>query len=101
MDTGALVIAGLFCKKLSIDECIRLSKDASSPRSLLQPFANLPSQCSSTRINSVFKKALGPDKTLFEYSGTKLALVVTSTKDSSTHIFSNYNGPIPRPSDCG
>ena len=102
---GAPTLVGLFCDRLSIDECIILSESTIRARSLLQV---LPSTCaatqySSTRINHSFKKAFGPDKTLFECSGrnTKVAIVATSTDDLSTYILSNYNGPTLRPVKCG
>ncbi len=100
---GALVTVRLFGKGLSLGDCITLSKDVAHACSLLHPLTNFPSQYSSTRINTVFKKALGAEETLFGCSGsnTKVAVVATSTKDSSTYIFSNYNGPGQRPRSCG
>jgi hypothetical protein len=48
----------------------------------------------SSTINSDLKRIMGKDKTLFECSGngTKVAVTATRSKDSSTCIFSNYNG---------
>ncbi|KAG9240689.1 hypothetical protein BJ878DRAFT_570819, partial [Calycina marina] len=34
-------------------------------------------------------------------SGTKAAVVATTTEDSSTCVFANYNGPNERPQKCG
>jgi hypothetical protein len=99
---GALLVAGAFSKGLSIDECIMITKDTARTRSLRRPFTNLPNHYSSTRINSIFKKSLGPGKTVFKSSGnTRVAFVASSTKDSSIHLFSNYNGPKPRPTVHG
>ena len=82
-----------------------LSESTVHARSLLQalPITSASAQYSSTRINHSFKKTFGPDKTLFDCSGrnTKVAVIATSTNDLSTHIFSNYNGPAPRPVECG
>jgi hypothetical protein len=40
---------------------------------------------------------------MFEVSagGTKLAVLATTTEDSSTCIFTNYNGPETRSPHCG
>jgi hypothetical protein len=65
-------------------------------REALSPTSN---QLSSSTINSNLKSIFGKDKTLFECSGngTKIAVTATRSKDSSTCIFSNYNGPEKRP----
>lgn len=99
LTAGAPIVAGLFCKGLSLEQSIKLSKNSAYARSLRQPFT--PRHYSSTRINSVFKKALGLDKTLFECSGSNTKSAIAVSKDLSTYIFSNYNGPTRRPSVCG
>jgi hypothetical protein len=99
---GALIAAGLFCRRLSVGECTRFSQDTAHARSLLQLVPDSPRRYSSTRVNAVFRRVLGPGQTLFGCSGSaKVGLVATSTKDSSTCLFTSYNGPAMRSSPCG
>jgi hypothetical protein len=66
-------------------------------RSLLYAISNIPRRYSSTRVNSGFKRVLGPKKTLFKTpSNTKVSLAAVSMNDSSIYLFSNHNGQTSR-----
>jgi hypothetical protein len=61
------------------------------------------SKYGSTGITKALVSAFGNDRSLFKSSagGTKVAVVATTTGDSSTCLFTNYNGPRTRSDDCG
>jgi hypothetical protein len=58
----------------------------------------MDSRYSSAGITEALKLAFGDESSLFGSStgGTKVAVVATTTEDSSTCIFTNYNGPEKR-----
>lgn len=111
---GGLIVLGLYCNRWSIDECIdqfqRLSRTAFRPRRLTSclPLRGFlvsvlaDSRYPSSGINTAVKEAFG-EKRLFDCSGngTKIAVTATRTKDSLTHILTNYNGCEQRSTDCG
>lgn len=57
----------------------------------------------SAGITKALKLAFGDNSSLFGSvtGGTKVVVVATTAEDSSTCIFTNYNGPEKRPQDCG
>jgi hypothetical protein len=61
------------------------------------------SRYSSAGITKALVSAFGEERRLFESlcGGAKVAVVATTTKDSSTCIFTNYNGPKKRGIECG
>jgi len=61
------------------------------------------SRYSSSGITRALTSAFGSTSSLFDLParGTKLAVVATKNKDSSTCIFTNYNGPGARSPNCG
>lgn len=61
------------------------------------------SRYSSTGITEALKSNFGDKTPLFgsPTGATKIAIVATTTEDSSTCIFTNYNGPEIRPQNCG
>lgn len=63
----------------------------------------LDSRYGSTGITKALITAFGNHSLMFDVSagGTKVAVVATTTEDSSTCIFTNYNGPSTRPQNCG
>lgn len=59
------------------------------------------SKYSSTGIDEVMKSDFGIESNLFGRScSTKVAVTGTTTDDSSTVLFTSYNGK-KRPEDCG
>ena len=61
------------------------------------------SRYSSSGITKALKSAFKEDSMLFNNNagGAKVAIVGTTTEDSSTCIFTNYNGPETRPDQAG
>ena len=60
------------------------------------------SRYGSTEINSALESAFPVDTPFFGSGcGTKVAVVATTTDESATCIFANYNGPKNRPFDSG
>jgi hypothetical protein len=61
------------------------------------------SRYSSTGIDSALRAAYPQDRPFFHSGGggCNVAVVATTTEDSSTCIFTNYNGPKERFNDCG
>ena len=120
---GALVVLGLCVNRWSVEECmgkfVELSRLAFEKRrcfglpltsnGMFRRFLEVilsfvtDSRYSSTGITSALKSAFGENRPFFESSaaGTKVAVVATTTQDSSTCIFTNYNGPGSRSSESG
>jgi len=75
------------------------------PRRLLEVFLSIAtdSRYSSAGITKALKSAFGNDTSLFKSGsgGAKVAVVATTTNDSSTCIFTNYNGQEERSVKCG
>ncbi|TVY92352.1 Calcium-independent phospholipase A2-gamma [Lachnellula willkommii] len=121
--SGALSVLGLFINRWSVDECIARFKELSSLAFRKKKFFDLPlipsnairgfletilaiatdSKYSSTGINTALQAAFGEAGPFFGSSsgGTKVAIVATTTDDSTTCVFANYNGPENRSKDCG
>jgi hypothetical protein len=61
------------------------------------------SRYNSSGITQALVSAFGDEKPLFESScgGAKVAVVAATTEESSTCIFTNYNGPQERSPKCG
>jgi hypothetical protein len=116
-------VLGIFVNGWDVNECLRQFKALSALAFSRRGFSFLPlkpfrllrkclgvlmslatdSRYSSTGITNALTSAFGNDRPLFESSaaGTKVAVVATTTKDSSTCLFTNYNGPRHRSDDCG
>ncbi|CZR55716.1 uncharacterized protein PAC_05604 [Phialocephala subalpina] len=121
--SGALIILGMFTNRWSVSECTKQFQNLSAHvfrkrRCLGFPVSSLgilrrpleilvscatDSRYSSTGINEALTEAFGSEFALFDAScgGTKVAVVATTTDNTSTCIFSNYNGPEKRAKDCG
>ncbi|TVY13661.1 Calcium-independent phospholipase A2-gamma [Lachnellula arida] len=121
--SGALITLGLFFNRWSVEECIQQFQNLSSlafrkRRCFGLPLASIgfirrslevllsfatDSRYGSAGINAALKTAFGSDSYLFnsETGGTKVAIVATTTEDSSTCIFTNYNMAEDRSQDCG
>lgn len=58
----------------------------------------IDSRYSLTSITNTLKSIFSNNSLLFKVAirGTKVAIIVTKTKDSSTYIFTNYNSPRNR-----
>ncbi|KAG0649360.1 Calcium-independent phospholipase A2-gamma [Hyphodiscus hymeniophilus] len=122
--SGALIILGLFVNRWPVEECLKSFKTLSalafkrggcfglpvmqigaSLRSFLEVIIAFvrDSRYSSTGITRALTSAFGDTSRLFDApaGGAKIAVVATTTKDSATCIFTNYNGPGKRTADCG
>ncbi|KAH8787540.1 acyl transferase/acyl hydrolase/lysophospholipase, partial [Hyaloscypha sp. PMI_1271] len=121
--SGALILLGLFVNRWSVDECTnqfqRLSRVVFEKRwycriplisvSVLRPCLDIiwsfatDSRYSSSGVNRALKSAFGDISSVFQSpcGGTKVAVVATTTNDTSTCLFTNYNGPESRSSSSG
>ena len=57
-------------------------------------------------LENSLKDTLGEDRRMFDIdrfgvSGSKVAVTATTLSNTSTYIFSNYNGNCPREKSCG
>ncbi|KAK6428380.1 hypothetical protein LTR95_015477 [Oleoguttula sp. CCFEE 5521] len=113
---GGLIAIGLFIMRWPTDACIE-KFEALAQRTFVrsrqanyligriqQLFVSYLRDCqySSAAIEESFQLAFGKDVQLFNPlpDDTKVAITTTTAKDTSTCIFSNYNGP-ERPSNNG
>jgi hypothetical protein len=58
-------------------------------------------QYSTSNIENALKEAYGKTQSIFQSTDIKVAVTATTTSDSTTCIFSNYNGQEPLPENCG
>jgi hypothetical protein len=120
---GALIILGLFSNQWSVKECLKRFQLLSTlafrkrrcfqfsqmstwtPLRVLQTVLSFAtdSRYNSSGITQALVSAFGDEKALFESScgGAKVAVVAATTEESSTCIFTNYNGPQERSPKCG
>ncbi len=61
------------------------------------------SRYSTSNLERTLIQAFSVPPTIFHNSNSniKIAVTATTTDDSETCIFSNYNGAVKRPADCG
>ncbi|RDL41162.1 Uncharacterized protein BP5553_01141 [Venustampulla echinocandica] len=119
--SGGLIILGLYFNQWSVAQCLDQFQSLSTqafqkstwlnlkPFKLVRSFLEVllsfttDSRYSSTGINNALKSAFGDNSPFFGgfSGGTKVAIVASTTHDSSTCILANYNGQGRRSQDCG
>lgn len=118
---GCLSILALFVNGWSVDVCANtfetLAKEAFKPRGVLHVLILSHIQrlvvwylsdslYSAENLEAALKKTFTSDKSIFDCSyatgiGAKLGFPVTTVSETSSCIFTNYNGVGTRASDCG
>lgn len=119
--TGGIIILALCVNGWSVDKCAesfeRLAKLAFQPR----PSLNIPiisplfdfivsffadGRYSADNLEAALQDTFGPDRSILDCSkatasGTRVGLPVTTIRDISTCVFTNYNGVGTRPPGSG
>jgi len=120
-ETGGIIVLALFVNGWSVDKCAesfeQLAKLAfqsrPSPRiPILSPIANFlvsffaDGRYSPDNLEAALQDTFGHDRSILDCSrataiGTRIGLPVTTIRDVSTYVFTNYNGVGARPLGCG
>ncbi|RDL30200.1 uncharacterized protein BP5553_10478 [Venustampulla echinocandica] len=113
---GIIIVLGLITQGWSVEHCIERFEDvaeaAFQPRlSLGRIIGFIISYFADGRypvdnLEAALQEAFETERTLLDYSratetGTRIGLVVATIRDTSTCIFTNYNGVGTRPRGCG
>ena len=118
---GGIIILALCVNGWSVDKCTesfeRLARLAFQPRpSLMIPMISplvgflvsffADGRYSADNLEAALQVTFGRDRSILDCSratasGTRIGLPVTTIRDVSTCVFTNYNGVGTRPSGCG
>jgi hypothetical protein len=119
--TGGIIVLALCVNGWSVDKCAdsfeQLAKLAFQPRPspsipIISPMVDFlvsffaDGRYSAVNLEAALQDTFGHDRSILDCSratatGTRIGLPVTTIRDVSTCVFTNYNGVGVRPSGCG
>ena len=119
-DIGGLIVLLLFLQQWPIAHCLTafnvmtrrvFQQRHKHDRSILSGFRHIL-RCwlankyyNIATLETCLKETFSNQQRIFDYSdlisGTKIAVTASTISDTSTYVFSNYNGTGNRRSDCG